>query len=131
MRRLVLLVGLSLALAGLLAGPTSAVRPQPYTAVLAQDGSCLFTLTAGWSGGKVGSVVGMWYVDDVYWVTTSANASKSKSVTMRVGPASVAGESHAWKVLTQFYSGADLTGAQLHGMTSNVVTANCVLPGPA
>lgn len=131
-------ISMTLLSAGVLAGPTvaAALKPAPsYTSVLTTDGACSFTLVATWPGSpKVGTVYGMWYLDDAFLLTTTApftgpNAGiiKGRTATFQSGPFTSTVESHTWRVLTQFYSAA---GAQLYQMDSNTITAACGIPTP-
>lgn len=129
MRRIGLMIGIVLAVATLVAGPVSAAKRSSLTAVLAHDGNCGFTLTAGWSGVKVGSISGMWVVDGSVVTTTFADVVKGRTATMTPVPgiAKPDASSHPWYVITQFYSGAGMSGVKVGEVTSNVVEAGCVL----
>jgi hypothetical protein len=129
MRRLGLMIGVILAVATLVAGPVSAAKQPRLTSVLVHDGSCGFTVTAGWSGGTVGSVSGMWAVDGSVVTTTFADVVKGRTVTMTPAPGTAKPDasSHAWYVITQFYSGPGMSGVKVGEATSNVVQASCLL----
>lgn len=127
MRRIGLLVGLVLAAATLFAAPVAGAKPPPLTSVLAHDGNCGFTVTAGWSGVKVGSVYGMWVVDNQGVTGTFANVGKGRTVTMTPGPGTAATGAHSWSVVTHFFSGPGMSGVLVGQVTSNEVSASCVL----
>ena len=129
MRRIGLMIGIVLAVTTLVAGPVSAAKQPRLTSVLVHDGNCGFTVTAGWSGEKVGSVSGMWVVDSSVVTTTFSDVVKGRTATMTPAPGTAKPDAsaHPWYVITQFYSGAGMSGVKVGEVTSNVVEASCVL----
>ena len=126
----------AVALGCALAGPAAAVKPAAsYTSVLTTDGACGFTLVATWPGtAKVGTVYGLWYLDDAFLATTQApgvgpngGTVKGRTATFVTGPFTSTAETHTWRVLTQFYSAA---GAHLFERDSNTGAAPCGVPTP-
>ena len=130
----VLLV-LVLAVSQLIAAAPVAAAPPPagYTAVLTDNGACLFTLTVTWKNVKVGTVYAQWSIDGTYFATMQAPGTGPNAGTITGHTATfVAGAflasslPHLWQVLVQPYSPA---GAQLASFSSNVDAVNCNLDG--
>jgi hypothetical protein len=127
MRRLVLALGLALALMGGLAPPVGAIKM--FGSTVSATHQCLLIDKDTWGSQPVGYVIGQWYEDGVYRITTEAGGPTpspgstigKSNATMQIGPLGMAG-THSWHVLTQFYSAA---GAQLASITSNTITNFC------
>lgn len=120
-------VAAALLLVVLSAGTVVAVGAVPapsYSAALAADSACTFTLKASWKNTSIDTVYGIWYLDDVYVFTTQAPSQgpnggtlRGRTATMQAGPVSVDTVGHAWRVLVQFYRG----GANQYETTPSTV----------
>lgn len=102
-----------------------------YTAMLDDDGACLFELTAKWKHAPVAAVLAQWFIDGAFLATEQApgtgpngGAIAGHKALFQAGAFGAAPDTHSWQVLVQFY---DAGGAQLASIWSNVDATPCAV----
>lgn len=121
--------------------PASAAPAPAFSATIAVDSSCTFTVAAGWKNAKVASIDLFWYeagYQNPYyptihdWIATlqypQYGVLTKRAVVFTLGPAPTTDSvDHQWWANVTF---RDAAGAAFTQFDTNVLSSPCYLPTP-